>query len=330
MVTDAPQPAPAARRAPYAPGPAGQQPTRVTEPVDYGSMGAATSPMTGGPRPLPPPAAPAAPRPVPNTSLGPPQAGMRPAGPWSALPISQKSPLAARLKQKLLPTPTPMPASLDPIEMLGQQGAAGGGAPTRLGDIATQSDEARDALADLPNRYDLAQQRFKTFAEQTDPAFQASLREAAQLAAAKGGLGSGMLTSSYGDVAAQRARELQGERDTIFQNALEGSIGDAYQKASVLGSLENQEFARRMGMTQEEAALKAQEFQQNLQRATFLTQGKNQTAALLAEEQAQQSSNQMAQNAGNLLQYYALNKAPGGYVPPGFHVDPQTGQIVPN
>jgi len=79
------------------------------------------------------------------------------------------------------------------------------------------------------DRFKLAGQQFGTFANSTQSAFDAALRDANRAAAATGRLGSGMLRTSFGDLANQRNQQLQTSRDTLFQNALLGSVQDAQQ-----------------------------------------------------------------------------------------------------
>lgn len=84
------------------------------------------------------------------------------------------------------------------------------------------------------DRFGLAQDRFDQFAESTNPAYEAALRAATQRAAASGRLGSGMLTTTYGDYASNRARELDLARQGFLTDALEGTIGDARSDRSEL------------------------------------------------------------------------------------------------
>lgn len=90
------------------------------------------------------------------------------------------------------------------------------------------------------DRLKLAQDQFGTYANATDPAFQQSIRGATEAAASHGGLGSGMLTNQYGDLATTRARDLTNERDRLFQTAQEGSIADQFQKVGALQNLSGQ------------------------------------------------------------------------------------------
>jgi hypothetical protein len=77
------------------------------------------------------------------------------------------------------------------------------------------------------DRLKIAGDYFSQFAESTDPAYQKSIRDATKAAAANGRLGSGMLTTDYGDLAGDRSRELDLQRRGFLTQALEGTIDDA-------------------------------------------------------------------------------------------------------
>ena len=82
----------------------------------------------------------------------------------------------------------------------------------------------------LLDRFKLAQQQYGTYSDSTNPQYLAALRDATRAAAGAGRLGSGLLRTSYGVVANTRAQSLQNERDTLFQNALLGSVQDAQKQ----------------------------------------------------------------------------------------------------
>ena len=121
---------------------------------------------------------------------------------------------------------TPLPAA-QPLTPMPAQGLGPGAAGT-----ATDPNNAltTQTLARAPgaDRFQLAQDRFQTFTQQTDPAYQAALRDANRMGAAAGGLGSGQLRTSFGNLANQRANQLDTGRDTFMQNALEGTIADSF------------------------------------------------------------------------------------------------------
>jgi hypothetical protein len=113
-------------------------------------------------------------------------------------------------------------------------------ASARLRGQQAQLDDSASKLAGV-DRLKLAQEQFGTYANATDPDFQKSIRDATEAAGAHGGLGSGMLTNQYGDLATTRARDLQAERDRLFQSAQEGSIQDQFNKVQALQGLAGQQ-----------------------------------------------------------------------------------------
>lgn len=115
--------------------------------------------------------------------------------------------------------------------------AAGPTAPTPAGPggVTLTPTDPNDSLTtktitpgSLADRFKLAQDRFATFANSSEPAYQAALRDANRMGAAQGRLGSGDLRTSFGDLALNRSRDLMNSRDNLFQNALEGTIGDTW------------------------------------------------------------------------------------------------------
>lgn len=137
--------------------------------------------------------------------------GTNPAGPITSLPAASFAPKMNPINQA--PT-APAPA----------QGAVNL-SPTDPNNALTAQTITPGSMAD---RFKLAQDRFATFTASSDPAYQAALRDANRMGAAAGGLGSGQLRTSLGDLALNRSRDLTNARDTLFQNALEGTIGDSW------------------------------------------------------------------------------------------------------
>src|SRR5215510_3274422 len=111
------------------------------------------------------------------------------------------------------------------------------------------------------DRFKLAGEQFDTFANATSPQYQAALRDANRAAAATGRLGSGMLRTSYGDLANQRNLQLDTQRENLFQNALLGSVQDAQtqfedylRSQAQLSGMQNQAFNQGIqGATLQEA-----------------------------------------------------------------------------
>jgi len=152
-------------------------------------------------------------------------------------------------------------------------GGASGGGDSGLGPTGTAADPEFDlrSLQILPSemldRFKLAQEQYGTFADSTSPQYQAALRDAARAAAATGRLGSGMLRTSYGDLANTRARELTNQRDTLFQNALLGSVQDAQTRfEDLLAEQQYQTGAQNQAFNQ---AITAQRLQEELTSGAF-------------------------------------------------------------
>lgn len=89
-----------------------------------------------------------------------------------------------------------------------------------------QVDSALAGVTSTPDRYKLAQDEFGTYASATDPAYAKSQRDAEKYASATGTNGSGMLNTSFGDLALARGRDLQNERDTLFNTAQQSTMAD--------------------------------------------------------------------------------------------------------
>jgi hypothetical protein len=102
-------------------------------------------------------------------------------------------------------------------------------------------DNAAGGVANV-DRVALAKQAFNTFKSETDPAYAATMQDAARYGAAGGQVGSGQLRTRFGDLALQRSRDLQNEEDGLVQNATQGSIQDSFQKLGALSGLEGQQY----------------------------------------------------------------------------------------
>lgn len=114
----------------------------------------------------------------------------------------------------------------------GTSGSGTGGLGPNMSPVDPNNDLRNQQITpgDMLDRFKLAGQQYDTFASSTNPQYEAALRDATRAAAGAGRLGSGMLRTSYGDLANQRTQSLQNERDTLFQNALLGSVDDAQTK----------------------------------------------------------------------------------------------------
>src|SRR5262249_44940235 len=95
------------------------------------------------------------------------------------------------------------------------------------------TDLGAPGLANLPDPVQLAKQAFSTFADQTQPAYEAALRAATERATVGGRLGSGMLTTDYGNLELQRERDLRNQESALINQATEGTIGDRFNQAGL-------------------------------------------------------------------------------------------------
>lgn len=176
--------------------------------------------------------------------------GTVPTPPVTPQPISTP-PVAAPVTPPVMvpPTPTPVAAPTAPIAVsnLGLGGNAvptfnPATVPTTGSAYAPQTTAVTPetaltnqqiSVAPTADRFALAQQKFSDFVNQSNPAYQAALREATQRSAAAGGLGSGMLRTSYGNAELARENALNTARNQFLTEALQGTIGDAYQNAQI-------------------------------------------------------------------------------------------------
>jgi hypothetical protein len=139
-----------------------------------------------------------------------------------------------------LPPPPPAPTTQTPAGIQIGDAVMPGASP-RLAGTQGAVDSAASGLAGV-DRTKLAQQMFDTFTEATNPAYEASIRDATRAGAGAGRIGSGQLRTSYGNLADQRNRQLSTAQQQFMENALEGSIGDQFNKVSALSGLEGQQY----------------------------------------------------------------------------------------
>jgi len=97
--------------------------------------------------------------------------------------------------------------------------------PTTADNALTNSTLARGPGAD---RFKIAGDQWDAFQKSSDPAYQASLRDANRMGAAAGGLGSGQLRTSLGDLASNRALQMDMQKQNFLSDALKGTIGDQF------------------------------------------------------------------------------------------------------
>ena len=155
------------------------------------------------------------------------------------------------------------------------------------------------SVAPTADRFALAQQKMSDFVNQSNPAYQAALREATQRSAAAGGLGSGMLRTSYGNAELARENQMNTAQNQFLTNALEGTIGDAYKNADL--ATQQQGFQN----TQQQDAFRNQMLQQELANQ-MQQQGFNQ-----AMQQLNSGSTGSPADMGVLLSQIFGNQATG-------------------
>jgi hypothetical protein len=118
----------------------------------------------------------------------------------------------------------------------------------------------------------IAQSEWDAWERQTDPAYEASLRDANRSAAAGGALGSGELNTTTGTLAANRALALDTERQQLMAGALtQGNenayrnVGIAQQQQGFQNQQQQQAFSEAMQSQQLSDAEKSQSFTEALQ-----------------------------------------------------------------
>lgn len=124
------------------------------------------------------------------------------------------------------------PPSLQPMPVGNPQAQpqAGGFPMTDPNDPLTKRTIQRDPLVD---RFNLAQDRFNTFVQSTDPQYQAALRQANRYGAATGRLGSGDLRTDFGNLAQQRDLQMRTAQNQFLQDALGGTIDDQFRDIGI-------------------------------------------------------------------------------------------------
>src|SRR5690349_13962936 len=87
----------------------------------------------------------------------------------------------------------------------------------------------QNGVVQSPDRLSLANKAIETSAAATDPYYNKALKDATSQAAAVGQLGSGQLRTSLGDLARNRALELDTLRANAINTATNASIDDAFK-----------------------------------------------------------------------------------------------------
>lgn len=121
----------------------------------------------------------------------------------------------------------------------------------RLARYGSMTDDAASKLAAV-DRFELAKQKLKEFRDSTAADYDLDLRKATDLSAAMGQGRSGIQRTRYGNIALDRERDLRSQESRLLTEALEGTIGDQFNKTSALRGLEE-------GIAGEERAVRGEE-----------------------------------------------------------------------
>ena len=130
----------------------------------------------------------------------------------------------------------------DELNKMFDQGPIVGGADPRLLKFQGMSDEALEQILHGPNRLDLAKNYYDIFDKQTEGDYQRDLKNATNLGAARGRLGSGLLTNTYGDLFERRASDKDVTKQRLLTDALEGTIGDRQRAFDAVSNAEKNAF----------------------------------------------------------------------------------------
>lgn len=222
-------------------------------------------------------------------------------------------------QQKKLKLATPTPEVLK-TSTVPNVGTPGGPSAMIEPPNPTTSVEGGDLLhttlmGPTTDRFKLAGDQFDTFAKSTDPIYQKSLKDATGAAAATGRLGSGQLRTSYGDLAANRALQLDTERSSLLQQAINDSISDEYKNVAIAQQQQGfqagqQQNAAQLQLAKDQLAEQARQFGLNQEQQLKLAQLSDATANRQIDLATAQGQNQL------LAQLAAIVGGDLGSVPP--------------
>jgi len=210
---------------------------------------------------------------------------------------------------------TAQKASLPPASIVGGSGVAGPSlTPTDPANSLTAQTISAGPTAD---RFGIAQQKWDDFQKSTDPQYQATMRDAERQSAAMGGLGSGMLRTSLGDITNQRQLAMDTQKNNFLQDALTGSIGDAYNNVGIAqqqqGFQQGQQqnaFNQAITGLNTQDALTNSSFGRSLQQLLAGQKNNPSDAYLAASQNAGNQASAAGSSAASLIQ--AINAQNGG------------------
>ena len=131
------------------------------------------------------------------------------------------------------------------------------------------SDEAIDKILHGPDRLQIAKDYYDIFDKETEGDYQRDLKNATNLGAARGRLGSGLLTNTYGDLFERRASDKDTTKRRLLTDALQGTIGDRQAAYDAISRAEQNAFG-------EDAALRGENRQEREARLAMINDWFNQ------------------------------------------------------
>lgn len=167
-------------------------------------------------------------------------------------------------------------------------------ASPRLLGVQGQSDQALNAVLNGPDRAQLGQQYYDTFAQRAQNQFGHALTDATNQAAAHGQIGSGMLTNRYGDLTQQFNLDNTTAASDYATRALEGTIGDRLNNLGAARGAENSIYGQEANARNEVRGERG--YQQSLAEQAI--------AQRIAQNQMEQGQQQ--QNFGDAATLYGL------------------------
>jgi hypothetical protein len=170
-------------------------------------------------------------------------------------------------------------------------------ASPRLLGAQNMSDAALAKVENGPDRAQLGQQYYDTFAQRAQNQFGHALTDATNQAAAHGQIGSGMLTNRYGDLTQQFNLDNTTAASDYATRALEGTIGDRLNNLNAARGAENSIYGQEANARNEVRGERG--YQQSLAEQAI--------AQRIAQNQMEQGQQQ--QNFGDAATLYGLGNA---------------------
>lgn len=206
------------------------------------------------------------------------QAGSAPAPGYTPPPIADGAGTFGGVPP--VPSVAPVGTPVAPAPTTAANGVLGSSVATTPTDPNNPLTASTISRAPGTDRFKTALDQWNQWNASTNPAYEASLRDANRMAAAGGAIGSGQLQTSIGDLAANRALAQDTQRNTYLDKALEDSIGDAFKDVGIAqqqqGFQKGQEdtaFTEGVTLTQLDDTLTNSAFGRSLQQLLVGSQG---------------------------------------------------------